>query len=380
MQVESTQSYLNPDIAKILTYILENDISKLNPFIDLSQGALNYKELEKFAREEQLLLVSILKKEGIAKEEAAGSVVRCNSCSSLRFIGSYTCNFCKSTNIEKGQVIRHLTCNNIDFDYKFMTPNGELWCDKCNNKLRAIGVDYSKQSSFFKCLKCDSLSPKFDLTYTCTFCGKHLSEDDLDTTRLNAYSLDLDSLARFSQESDYLRAIVDEMRSNGISAMMRDIVVGRSNVPYQFSVVAYDNEDERDREKREGGNNNEKRNFKKIGGSTPSSSYSLPTITMVAELVDRRMTVAAIGDGPVAGTGHNDHNSLLGMIVKFIDVQAANKMLIAIPELYSDEKSILKTYGIIAIEAKNLSEAKTKFIQACSELMQNAEERKRRSC
>ncbi|MEW5839999.1 MAG: hypothetical protein AB1753_03260 [Thermoproteota archaeon] len=348
MEMQSTISaskYIGRNISRALNYIKENGIAKVVPYIDLSVGRVSYKELSVFSIEEQSAILSILQREGIASEEEdSSSVMQCGSCDGFKFLASYTCTFCKSANIEKGQVIRHLPCNNVDFDYKFQTLDGELLCDKCNTRLKAIGVDYSKQSNFFKCLNCDSMSPRLDIRYTCERCGRHSLEGDLELMKLPAYSIDLIRLEKFIRESDYVLSIIEELRALGIDALEMGLVMGRSNVPHHFAIVAY-------RGRRTQG----------------VSAFHSGDPHVVAELVDRRAGVA--GD-----KSSNSRTALLAVIAKFVDVAAQNKILLAIPRLDDDERSMAATYGIATIESDSISDAKAELVSHISHAMAEAEQ------
>ena len=341
-QIAIEDKYVNQGMSKILRHILEGKISKISPDLDNATNGrkLGYKELNGSDAEEQAELVSFLKEKGIATEELSGTAVQCSYCNYFKFRCSHVCTFCKSTNIVKGQVIRHFTCNNVDFDYKFLTTNAKLRCEKCSTDLKAIGVDYSKQSNFFKCTNCNSLGPSFDLEYTCEGCGKISSEDELEILPLLSYNIDLTKLAIFAQETDYLVAVVEELRGIGINAISGAQTRGRSGVTHHFDIMVYS------------------RNMPP--GNVGLQTEGNPVI--VADIIHPRI---------------REHNhlraSFMASIAKFVDVQAKNKLLIAVTSLNDDEKILASTYGITVSGSENVLQAGKSLILMISDIMEKIE-------
>lgn len=326
----------------MLRHLIEGKISKISPDLDnaINGRTLGYKELHGSDVEEQVQLVSVLKDEQIATEELSGTAVQCSYCNYFKFRCNHVCTFCKSTNIVKGQVIRHFTCNNVDFDYKFLTTSAKLRCEKCSTDLKAIGVDYSKQSNFFKCNSCNSLAPSFDLEYTCEGCGKISSEDELKILPLFSYNIDLTKLAIYAQETDYLVAVVEELRGIGINAINGAQTRGRSGVTHHFDIVVYS------------------RNMP--GGNANLQTEGNPVI--VADIIHPRI---------------REHNhlraSFMASIAKFVDVQETNKLLITTSSLNDDEKILASTYGITVSGSENVLEAGKNLILLISDIMEKIE-------
>jgi hypothetical protein len=329
--MQGSGDFLSQNTLRVLLEIKARHLNSIQPVFDDETG-IYYESLKGFSQEDQVKVLELLAREKIAIPTQVASVLSCKSCASFRFHNNYVCNLCKSINLVRGKVIRHIPCNNTDFDYNFDSANG-LECKKCNKSLKAIGVDYMKQGTFFKCLDCNSLLPETQLRFTCARCGKHEEEDGLDLTKIFAYDLDQERLAAFCKESDYVMSIIDELSKAGVSAIYQGGVTGRSKVLHRFSLVIH-----------------------------PVSKQAVFTREFaVVDFVSH----------------HGDSNqAVLAEITKFVDVASENKILVTIPKLNDDGRALATEYGIRLIESDTLLDARTRVVQFITNELESGVESK----
>jgi hypothetical protein len=192
-----------------------------------------------FAR--QVDVLRTLQVLGIVKEEPFDYIRKCSRCDHHGMVVKVACPACASTNTDQGKVIEHLPCGNIDLESRFATTEGGLVCRKCKKKLKAIGVDYVKPGSYCACLSCKTLSPEGRMQFICLNCGSSLARDEMKLEPLAAYSVDQEAVAKYLDKSGFQfhLSVVDALRSRGVKAAPRAVVIGTSQVQHTFDIVGY---------------------------------------------------------------------------------------------------------------------------------------------
>src|SRR5262249_14810872 len=147
-------------------------------------------------------------------ETSAVMILRCPQCNADNQCVSFQCQLCASSNVSRGSAVQHDRCGNIDYDYNFVKDDGSMHCKKCNKDLKAIGVDYSRLGSYFKCHKCNVFLPVVDRHYQCFECGRGSTEEELVAVRLPTYAINPNGLSDASNGLD-LEMFVKEIESLG---------------------------------------------------------------------------------------------------------------------------------------------------------------------
>jgi hypothetical protein len=227
-------------IADIIAEIKDNKISRYEPLIR-PEGGLTYTGFSDndFAR--QVDILRTLQVLGIVKEEPFDYIRKCSRCDHHGMVVKVACPACGSTNTDQGKVIEHLPCGNIDLESRFQTAEGALACPKCKKKLKAIGVDYVKPGSYCSCLSCKTLSPEGRMQFVCLNCGSTLAREEMKLESLAAYSVDQEAVAKYLDKTGFQfhLSVVDALRSRGVKAASRGVVVGSSQVQHTFDIVGY---------------------------------------------------------------------------------------------------------------------------------------------
>ena len=315
-------------IINILQDIQNRNITKLDPLFEPTLG-FSYPVIDHYnsSLHEQIFFLESCMKLGIFNRKSSVTLLKCNSCNSLHFYNKFVCTLCKSSNIVRGITIGHDSCGNVDFDYKYMTLDGSLVCQKCNKKLKAIGVDYSKIGYFYKCLECSALLPDMDQHYLCLKCGTTSLQDELQILHLFSYTVDLQKVAEKLNGDNFMISVVRELDKVGIKSTLTEVIYGISGLQHNFSLVTYDMKD-------------------------------LPFV-IVDELESQK--------------NNNNNNKeaeilVLSFITKCLDVKVPNKILLAIPSLKENLKELLRMNGIILVEAQTKDEAALDLTQTITEI------------
>jgi hypothetical protein len=242
-EVIATSSPGRPDssaIADKIAEIKDNKISRYEPLIR-PEGGLTYTGFSDndFAR--QVDILRTLQVLGIVKEEPFDYIRKCSRCDHHGMVVKVACPACGSTNTDQGKVVEHLPCGNIDLESRFQTAEGGLSCPKCKKKLKAIGVDYVKPGSYCSCLSCKTLSPEGRMQFVCLNCGSTLAKEEMKLESLAAYSVDQEAVAKYLDKTglQFHLSVVDALRSRGVKAASRAVVVGSSQVQHTFDIVGY---------------------------------------------------------------------------------------------------------------------------------------------
>jgi hypothetical protein len=314
------------ELARILNGIKRNNTSQLEatfkPFLGFSYPQLQHWDLEK-----QILFLQACKEIGIVNGKPHTSVMKCSACNSHSFCTSFVCTLCRSSNIIRGTTIQHDSCGNIDFDYKYMTSEGILQCEKCNKKLKAIGLDYSRLGFFYKCLECKAMLPNIDQQFICLQCGKSSNQDELQILELYSYTINLQKLDELLHYDNFLLSIVDELDRIGIKSELLGSIVGTSKIRHNFALVAF----------------NEK---------------NIPIL--------------------VVDTIEPDNNNVqemfvLSFIAKCLDAKISNRILLAIPRLNENLRELINLNRIIVVEANKKDDAILELTQTIAEIYNKTE-------
>lgn len=316
------------ELAKILNSIKSKNISKLETSFKPLLG-FSYPQLQDWDLGQQLIFLEACKEIGIVNSKLHGSVMKCDACNSHSFCMRVVCTLCRSSNIIRGTTIEHDSCGNIDFDYKYMSSDGALQCEKCNKKLKAIGLDYSKLGYFYKCLECKAMLPNIDHHYICLQCGKSSYQDELHILHLHTYTVNPQKLDELLNYDNYLLSVVEELDRIGIKSKISGSIIGTSKLQHNFALVAYNEE-------------------------------ILPTL--VVDTIESN-----------ANNNKVEEMLVLSFIAKCLDAKVSNKILLAIPSLKESLRDLVNINRITLLEANSKDEAVLELTQAITEIYNKAE-------
>lgn len=324
----------NHELLKILNNIKDNNITIIEPLFN-PDGGFSYPIMGQYSIEEQILFFESCLKIGIFIGKPSISLLSCRYCNSISFYIKFICTFCKSSNIIRAPSIEHDRCGNIDFEYKFISLDGKLICEKCNKQLKAIGVDYSKLGYFYKCLECKAMLSNTDQFYICLKCGRSSLYDELQILQLFTYTVNLQKLIEKLNADDFLFFVTEELDRIGIKSKQLDTIVGISKIPHIFPLVVYD----------------DKKN---------------PFV-----IVD---TIQSENNNNNKNKKENDENiKILSFIAKCLDVKVSNKIILAIPSLNKNLRELININKIILVESNTTDDALLELSRIITEIYNKGE-------
>jgi hypothetical protein len=322
---DSTKLYNNRELLRILDIIKNKHITKLEPSFEPGFG-FTYQVIQNYSLEEQILFCESCTKSGLFNSKPSITLLSCPYCNSLYFCTKMTCSLCKSSNIVRGMAIEHDTCGNIDFDYKYVKSEGTLICEKCNKRLKAIGVDYSKIGYFYKCLECKAMLSNIDQQYVCLKCARSSAQGEVKILQLFTYTIELQKLSEKLNADNFMLSVPEELDRIGIRSKQSETVIGKSRMKHTFSLVVYDDK-------------------------------NLPFA-----VVD---TIQLGDEFAYRGEGRKEQETfVLSFIAKCSDAQISNKILIALPYLKETLRELININQIVLIESKNTKNAASELSQA----------------
>src|SRR5918994_4356575 len=294
---------------EILESLKKHDNTRYEPYFKPEFG-FSYNELESFDLIEQINFFEALEKAGVAvSTQALFTILKCDTCSFPYFSIKYVCTFCRSSNIVRGAAIEHDSCGNVDFYYKYAASDGKLRCDKCQKELKALGVDYSKISYFYKCQECNAMLPEIEQLYGCLHCGKFSRQDEPQILHLFKYDIKSEKLSAVFDKSRYMSSIKDRLDKIGIRSVFSDTITGSSSIMHTFDLVVYDKQ-------------------------------------------DRPLVVLHILESPLDGI-NDDEAKVLSFIGRCLDVNVSNKVLISLSKLKDRAKILAGAHGVNVIETSD---------------------------
>jgi len=98
------------------------------------------------------------------------------------------CPHCGSDAVEKKPVLEHTPCGYVASIDAFQKEE-ELVCPGCHLKLKTLGLDYKKQTTWFLCSRCTNRFQDPVMRLPCRSCGNELAIKNIDLIDSYEYSL-----------------------------------------------------------------------------------------------------------------------------------------------------------------------------------------------
>jgi DNA-directed RNA polymerase subunit RPC12/RpoP len=98
----------------------------------------------------------------------------CHNCSSSQIGIHFHCPACTGSNYKQGKLIEHYKCENVSLAESY-TDNR---CPKCNQRIKAIGVDYAVLENYYSCIECGNKFPDPFLSFRCERCNHRFNYEN----------------------------------------------------------------------------------------------------------------------------------------------------------------------------------------------------------
>jgi len=285
--------------------MIYGDISVLTPQIGQYVYYPKVEEVSRVNREETAELLNDLWKQGYLKRVFYGKVFRCphNGTTSLR--PKRLCPSCQSQDIEKVDLIEHITCGHVDIERNFLKGE-EYVCPNDGKKLRQIGVDYRKPGAAYYCNSCGEIHPDPLERWACNVSDHTFPLEEAVADRIYSYVLNDEKREEILRIFEFIQPIADVFERFGFKTETFYIVMGTSGVSHLVDIYAY-----------------------KDGDS--------PVVSIVGVLVEE-------GIKP---------EEVLKLYAISLDINATITILIAVPKLDKTSKVYAEKFGLTVVEAKD---------------------------
>ena len=303
----------------ILIELKENQITSIVPTFRPLVGYL-YNDISVENLESQINILEELYRLGICYREIKVSTLQCETCLCNEFIPHLSCSLCSSTQIIKHTGIKHDICETTNFKDKYLRFNGDLICPKCNLKLNAVGVDYSVIETLYKCLRCKSFVSEGMWINRCRRCMNTTSKNSMQILELFGYVVDLDKVTEFIQSHDLLLYVDYALKDANIKSTLKHSIKGISKLDHTFSIVVSNN-----------------------------SSHNI-----VIDIIN------------FENNSDMTKFNVLNFVTKCSDIKATQKILISIPSLNEELRTLCFNHGITVLLAKDKEEAVFELIKMIS--------------
>ena len=309
----------NSVVLRLLYKMVRGEISEIYPRIgyeDISYPVLN----RLFGSDNQWgQLLDKLSFEGFLVKHVYDKVFRCPKCHSLNLRPKRLCPKCRSSNYVQGNVIVHYSCSYVDFEEKFIESETSLKCPKCGKSLKQIGIDYGNPGFAFKCLDCEEF---FNLPlelWVCKSCEHQFQLHQAIVENIYSYRLNETVREKVEKVVLYTEPLAEFFRRKGFHVECFSEVKGKSGNLHMVDVFA--------------------RNL--------SNSTKEFMIDIEEKENQQPITVEEV----------------LKFIAKVLDVKTKNlhPILIAIPKVEKEAKTLTSKLGIDCVEAETLDLAVDKL-------------------
>ncbi|MDP1809612.1 MAG: hypothetical protein Q8L35_08775 [Actinomycetota bacterium] len=281
------------------------------PLAEEYLGANTQEQLEELADN------SLMERQFVAKEFG------CPKCGSVNLSLRLHCPNCDSTQVERQDIIEHVSCGFQGPQSKFV----DNVCPKCSQPLGQVGVDYVRQGTQYVCRSCDQIFQAPIQKLTCMRDDISFSVSDAPEVSLYNYGLMPRLEEEINRAVNQQQYIQEKVEALGFKTRSPATMTGRSGVKQTFFLVA-------------------------------TSGVGFMKTNIVMDIIN---------------TGSTEE--VFSLYAKAIDVGAYGVLFAAIPSLSDDAKKVADSYGMTYVEAEDMSTTADRLVKKFAELVETPEER-----
>ena len=155
----------------------------LYPIVDVHFSNEDYRMFE---------ILDFLECQRILKGSFVDKTHFCNFCHSSFINFREICPHCMHADLKTEDIVHHFKCGYIgpESDYKNgIKHSNQLFCPKCHNFLKHIGVDYDRPSVVNECNQCQRSFQEPDVDCVCINCGKKTVPENLILKKIKEYRI-----------------------------------------------------------------------------------------------------------------------------------------------------------------------------------------------
>ena len=297
--------------------LLSNGIEKIVPVYDPLEG-YRYKEVESFFKvlpRESKDILDLYVKAGLFEKNFYDKIILCPSCASPCIKTRYLCPYCGSKNITKYRILEHFRCGTLDNEENFKRDD-KLICPRCGGELTALGQDYRVVGVWCECRSCGQTFDTPSIEHECTECGFHFTFKDAICEDVFVYVLSEEAKGALRSKVGYLLQLRRMVEQLGFEVHINMKLMGATGVTHSFDLV-------------------------------------------LIKPIDSEEKIVAID--VIVSSDEIDERYVAAVFTKSYDTRPFKTILIAIPKASDEARKLIEVYGMILIEAKDVSEAEVKL-------------------
>jgi len=132
--------------------------------------------------------IEALVEKGYLRKKVSNRIIVCPICGSVESYSKYECNHCKSTNVERKNILRHMVCGNIHYE-RDMGQKQKRVCTICNSEDNDHS-NWSNIGTVFSCNSCNSnLKSTPTIIHHCDECKNDYDHNSAHYSEIYAYTL-----------------------------------------------------------------------------------------------------------------------------------------------------------------------------------------------
>lgn len=248
MSEEKFREKLTATEERFLNFIIDNDISNINPIIRpdgvIFSGISGFETSENETIEE--LLFSLTDKGYFFEQEFDRSIF-CPSCGSIHVYSKLNCPRCASYKVNRHELVEHPNCGYIgSIEDLTKNPRGFV-CPNCNEIIRNKKIDVARFKSDYLIIgssySCDNCGHKFDKpnnTHHCQECGMVFNFRQASYEKLYNYVLTnkIEELIPSRAIRDILRTIESQLIEKNFQVELNGQITGKTGEIREFDLIA----------------------------------------------------------------------------------------------------------------------------------------------
>ncbi|MCS7098093.1 MAG: hypothetical protein NZ922_03830 [Candidatus Methanomethyliaceae archaeon] len=302
------------NLVKLFEHLIKKGKDVLVPEFDPKEGT-TYPDVVEACNVKQNEVLEIINKLvalGLGNFEYHDQILRCPYCGAEHLKIYFYCPFCNSLQIYKEILMEHIRDGVIGPISKFKKSDGTLVCPSCGTKLTVEGKDYRTIGIWYRCLSCYRQFDIPKINYQCRICKKEMTPHGLMITSISKVIIKKEVLEEFANKHFVIKPLMDDIKNEllniGFTISSPGVLIGKSGIAHQFSIVAVD-----------------------------STGRNI--------VIDLITSKGKVGEGEI-----------LSSFLKNADVNPYKAIVIAIPGLTEGARKLATTYGINVVSGENPSE------------------------
>jgi hypothetical protein len=291
------------------------------PKRDVKAGQFTFSDLAGYEIPKPKEILEDLTAHGLFSKHLFDTIPICPQCGSRRYYLQYVCPFSGHHSLQKGTLIEHYHCGKIDLLEKFAHDH-ELICPKCQRELKIPGTDYRRIDNIFTCTGCLRYFAIPSIEVVCHQCGRVSKLEELSLEPVFSYKFNDDLQNEVVANCLFQEPILKFLEDRGYMVESPKFITGESGVQHLFDIVA------------------------KKGDETIVISVESDEVSV----------------GP---------ESVISYFVRIFDVKPSRSILVAMPSVSPQARSLASLYRIELIEGETISD----LLSAFAKLFQSSAER-----